>query len=112
MSQRQNILVFDSGLGGLTVFREIRKQRPDADYLYLGDDALFPYGALAPDRLIARLTRLSPRRWRHFRQMPSSSPATPPRQLVLPPLRARYSLPIVGTVPAIKPAAAATRGVV
>lgn len=53
MSGRQKILVFDSGLGGLTVYRAIRAIRPDADYLYLGDDALFPYGALAPDVLTA-----------------------------------------------------------
>ncbi len=38
------ILVFDSGLGGLTVFREVVKARPDADYVYVADDAFFPYG--------------------------------------------------------------------
>lgn len=109
MSQRQTILVFDSGLGGLTVYREIRKQRPDADYLYLGDDALFPYGALAPDRLIARVDEV-------IAEALATCPAdaiviacNTASTLVLPPLRARYSMPIVGTVPAIKPAAAATR---
>ena len=39
------ILVFDSGLGGLTVFREVAKMRPDARYLYVADDAFFPYGS-------------------------------------------------------------------
>ena len=38
------ILVFDSGLGGLTVFREIARARPDARFVYAADDALFPYG--------------------------------------------------------------------
>ena len=38
------ILVFDSGLGGLTVFREVAKARPDARYVYVADDAFFPYG--------------------------------------------------------------------
>ena len=38
------ILVFDSGLGGLTVFREVAKARPDARYLFVADDAFFPYG--------------------------------------------------------------------
>ena len=36
------ILVFDSGLGGLTVFREVVRQRPDAIYVYCADDAAFP----------------------------------------------------------------------
>ena len=38
------ILVFDSGLGGLTVFREVAAARPDAAYVYVADDAGFPYG--------------------------------------------------------------------
>jgi glutamate racemase len=38
------IVVFDSGLGGLTVFREVAAVRPDARYIYLADDEAFPYG--------------------------------------------------------------------
>ena len=52
------ILVFDSGLGGLTVYREIAAVRPDATFVYLADDAAFPYGALAEPALIARLIAL------------------------------------------------------
>jgi glutamate racemase len=37
--------VFDSGFGGLTVLRELRKVLPGADYLYFGDSAHLPYGA-------------------------------------------------------------------
>ena len=48
------ILIFDSGLGGLTVYREVAAARPDADFLYVADDAAFPYGALAEPALIAR----------------------------------------------------------
>ena len=39
------ILVFDSGLGGLTVYREVAQARPDARFVYVADDAFFPYGA-------------------------------------------------------------------
>ena len=53
-----SILVFDSGLGGLTVFREIVRVRPDAQYLYVGDDAVFPYGTVPEDALIARVDGL------------------------------------------------------
>ena len=36
--------IFDSGYGGLTVFKEIQKQLPQYDYIYLGDNARIPYG--------------------------------------------------------------------
>ncbi|WP_349371154.1 glutamate racemase [Salinarimonas sp.] len=102
------LLVFDSGLGGLTVLAAIRKARPDADVLYLADDAFFPYGALPEQALVARVLGV----------MAEAIPAARPdavviacntaSTLVLPPLRAAFEVPFVGTVPAIKPAAAAS----
>ncbi len=44
MTNRPTILVFDSGLGGLSVLREVVRARPDAHYVYVADDAFFPYG--------------------------------------------------------------------
>ncbi|MCF7912100.1 MAG: glutamate racemase [Candidatus Cloacimonetes bacterium] len=44
--------IFDSGVGGLTVFREIRKQFPQEDILYFGDTARVPYGPKSPDTII------------------------------------------------------------
>lgn len=106
---RQKILVFDSGLGGLTVYRAIRALRPDADYLYLGDDALFPYGVLAPEVLIARVIGVIGEAARDFAPDCIVIACNTASTLVLPELRARFQVPIVGTVPAIKPAAAITR---
>lgn len=108
-ASRQKVLVFDSGLGGLTVYRAIRALRPDADYLYLGDDALFPYGALAPEVLIARVDQVIGEAMADFPADGIVIACNTASTLVLPSLRARHSLPIVGTVPAIKPAAAMTR---
>ena len=51
------ILVFDSGVGGLTVLDPIRATRPDAYFVYLGDTAFFPYGEREEDELIARIDR-------------------------------------------------------
>ena len=48
-------LVFDSGLGGLTVLSEIRRLRPDVEIVYVADDAAFPYGRLGGAELIARV---------------------------------------------------------
>ena len=44
MPKAPTIMVFDSGLGGLTVFREVARARPDARFVYVADDAFFPYG--------------------------------------------------------------------
>ena len=58
MAARENILLFDSGLGGLTVFREVAAARPEADYVYVADDAAFPYGAIEEHALVARVVAL------------------------------------------------------
>jgi glutamate racemase len=98
------ILVFDSGLGGLSVFRELARARPDARFVYAADDAAFPYGALSEEALIARVMAVM----EHLiaRHAPDAVviACNTASTLVLAPLRARFSLPFVGTVPAIKPA--------
>lgn len=106
---RQNILVFDSGLGGLTVFRAIRALRPDADYLYLGDTERFPYGDLAPEVLIARVLEVIGEAMAGFAPHCIVIACNTASTLVLPSLRKRFAVPVVGTVPAIKPAAQLTR---
>ncbi|CAN1552527.1 MurI Glutamate racemase [Rhabdaerophilaceae bacterium] len=103
------ILVFDSGLGGLTVFRAIHALLPGADYLYLADDARFPYGALEPDDLIAGVLSVIAEAEAGFRADCIVIACNTASTLVLPALRAVYAAPIVGTVPAIKPAAAASQ---
>jgi glutamate racemase len=103
-----NIIVFDSGLGGLTVYREVAAALPQARYLYVADDAFFPYGAHDETALIARVVDL----------MGDLIAAQTPdlviiacntaSTLVLPHLRERFQVPFIGTVPAIKPACAAS----
>jgi len=104
------VLVFDSGLGGLTVYAEIAKARPDARLVYAADDAGFPYGALGERELVARvLSVMAPLIDRYAPDLVTIACSTA-STLVLGPLRALYPvLPFVGTVPAIKPAAAASR---
>src|SRR5262249_59964373 len=52
------ILVFDSGLGGLTVFREVARALPHARYRYVADDAFFPYSSHSEAELVARVGKL------------------------------------------------------
>jgi glutamate racemase len=103
------ILIFDSGVGGLTVFREIARVRPDARLVYAADDALFPYGKVPEDRLIERVVALAGELIAtHSPDLVVIACNTASVQ-VLPALRAQFDLPFVGTVPAIKPACAASQ---
>jgi len=103
------ILVFDSGLGGLTVLARVGEVCRGADIVYAADDAGFPYGRLEEGALVARvlavMERLVARHHPDLVVIACNTAST----LVLPALRARFAIPFVGTVPAIKPAAAATR---
>jgi glutamate racemase len=108
MVARPRILVFDSGVGGLTVYREIAAARPDADFLYVADDAAFPYGALAEQTLIARVLALMGELIATHHPDLVVIACNTASTIVLPALRQSLSLPFVGTVPAIKPACAAS----
>lgn len=106
MTRPPKILVFDSGLGGLTVFRALAAQRPDADYIYAADDLGFPYGPKSEDEVInfvvGAMERLIADHSPDCVVVACNTAST----LVLPHLRARWpEIPFVGTVPAIKPAA-------
>ena len=103
------ILVFDSGLGGLTVFREVAKARPDARYLYIADDAFFPYGDQAEAELVARVGDLMGELIEAHHPDLIVIACNTASTLVLPHLRTRFRVPFVGTVPAIKPACAVSR---
>jgi glutamate racemase len=55
---RRPVLVFDSGIGGLTVLREARVLMPDRRFVYVADDAGFPYGAWEERALGTRIVEL------------------------------------------------------
>ena len=104
------ILVFDSGLGGLTVFRQIVALLPDAAYLYVADDAAFPYGAWAADALVERVRSVMGGLIADHAPDLVVIACNTASTLVLPGLRADFpAIPFVGTVPAIKPAAERTQ---
>jgi glutamate racemase len=106
MPTRPTILVFDSGLGGLTVQREVAKARPDARYVYVADDAFFPYGQHTEEALIGRVVPLMGELIAAHRPDLVVIACNTASTLVLTHLRAAYTVPFVGTVPAIKPACA------
>jgi glutamate racemase len=113
MTTPETILVFDSGLGGLTVYREIAAARPGADFLYVADDAAFPYGGIAEPALVVRVTDLIGELIEAHRPDLIVVACNTASTIVLSDLRKEFKVPFVGTVPAIKPACAnsATRRV-
>lgn len=108
-SEPATILIFDSGVGGLTVFRDIVRARPDARYVYVADDAGFPYGNQPEAALIARIVAVVgeaiDQHKPHLVVIACNTAST----LALAQLRAAYDVPFVGTVPAIKPACAQSK---
>ena len=104
------ILVFDSGIGGLTVLREARVLMPQEHYVYVADDAAFPYGDWEEEGLKARMVTLFGElieRWKPDICIIACNTAS---TLAIQALRDAYPDQVfVGTVPAIKPAAERTR---
>jgi glutamate racemase len=102
----ETILVFDSGLGGLTVYREIAAARPSADFVYVADDAAFPYGSMDESVLVTRVVDLIGELIATHRPNLVVIACNTASTIALSDLRKKFSLPFVGTVPAIKPACA------
>jgi glutamate racemase len=109
VSSPPTILVFDSGLGGLTVLREIVGARPDAHYVYVADDAFFPYGHHGEDQIIARVVPLIGELIENHAPDLVVIACNTASTLVMSHLREQYQVPFVGTVPAIKPACARSK---
>ncbi|MBV9709424.1 MAG: glutamate racemase [Ktedonobacteraceae bacterium] len=100
--------VFDSGVGGLTILAALRKELPEEHYIYFGDTSHCPYGM----RSEAEVTELSTRACRFLIEQGVKLivvACNTASQAALNTLRARFSLPFVGVVPAVKPAARFTR---
>ena len=103
------VLVLDSGIGGLGVVAELRALRPGVPIAYLADTAGFPYGDRPPEELARHLVALVARAIAATRPCLVVLACNTASVAALPALRARFDLPFVGCVPAIKWAAALSR---
>jgi glutamate racemase len=99
------ILAADSGLGGLTIVAEIRKALPQARLAYLCDNAFFPYGTRPDAVLLAHFLQVMNRAIARVQPDLIVTACNTISTICLPQLRAGTSIPVVGVVPAIKPAA-------
>lgn len=98
------ILVLDSGVGGLSVCQSVLRLMPQVRLVYVADDAYFPYGTRPSTELTERLVQLTERLLSLHRPALVVLACNTVSTLLLPTLRARFDVPFVGVVPAIKPA--------
>ena len=102
------ILLFDSGVGGLSVLAELRRLLPEAPVIYAADNAGLPYGTKTEAQIAARVSGLLGRMTERYRPRLACIACNTASTIALGMVREVLELPIVGTVPAIKPAAAMT----
>jgi glutamate racemase len=109
-AQPRPILFFDSGIGGLTVLREARILMPDRRFVYVADDAGFPYGRWDEKELKARIVALFTGLIAAHHPILCVVACNTASTIVMDELRDAFpDMPFVGTVPAIKPAAERTK---
>lgn len=103
------ILLFDSGVGGLTVLAELRKVLPEAPVIYAADSAGLPYGTKTEAEVAARVAGLLGVLTERFRPRLATIACNTASTIALGMVRDVLHIPVVGTVPAIKPAAQLTK---
>lgn len=103
------LLFFDSGVGGLSVLGPTRALLPSAPIVYVADSAAFPYGTRSEAEIAARVPALLGRLTERFRPRLAVIACNTASTIALPFVRAALDIPVVGTVPAIKPAAERSR---
>jgi glutamate racemase len=103
------ILIFDSGVGGLTVYDALRARLPQAPVIYAADLAGLPYGNKSEVQIATRVAGLLGRMAERYQPRLACIACNTASTIALGMVRDVLEIPIVGTVPAIKPAAALTR---
>lgn len=103
------ILVFDSGIGGLGVVAALNQLAPGLPLTYLADNGFFPYGGKPDDVLLPHLVHLIGEEIKRSQPEAIVIACNTASTIALPTLRARFSIPFIGCVPPIKPAAATSQ---
>lgn len=109
MSPDAPLLFFDSGVGGLSVLAPTRELLPTAPIVYAADSAGYPYGTRSESEIASRVPALLGRLVERFQPRLVVIACNTACTIALDQVRAALDLPVVGTVPAIKPAAEATK---
>ena len=103
------VLVLDSGIGGLSIYNEIYNKIPYLRYIYAFDNEMFPYGDKSSEFLIKRVSHIIDTIIESYSIDLAVIACNTASTICLPSLRSKFSFPIVGVVPAIKPASIITK---
>tara|TARA_R110000772_G_scaffold37859_8_gene89682 strand:- start:1424 stop:2233 length:810 start_codon:yes stop_codon:yes gene_type:complete len=103
------ILFFDTGVGGLSILREAQKSVPNAPIIYAADYAGMPYGMKSDEELSTRIPLLLGRLVERYKPQLVTIACNTASTIALDVVRSVLDIPVVGTVPAIKPASQMTR---
>ena len=109
MDANSPLLFFDSGVGGLSVLEPTRLLLPNAPIVYVADNAGYPYGKRSEQEIASRVPALLGRLVERFRPRLAVIACNTASTIALAHVRSALDLPVVGTVPAIKPAAAISK---
>ncbi|MGK2959691.1 MAG: glutamate racemase [Candidatus Malihini olakiniferum] len=109
LSARPTVLVFDSGVGGLSVYNETWQLLPNFHYIYAFDNEAFPYGEKPPEFIVERVVQIVSAVQKRYQLTAVVIACNTASTISLPALRESFMFPIVGVVPAVKPAAKLTR---
>lgn len=109
MTPAPRILVFDSGVGGLSILDALRQELSGCEFIYASDNAAFPYGVKSQDFLIERVDAVLKRLITEVEPDIIVVACNTASTVVLPSIRDHFKAPVVGVVPAIKPAVALSR---
>jgi len=101
----KKILIFDSGVGGLTISQSLTEYLPMAEQILLCDNAYFPYGEMNEDELLHRVTEILVEAASNLRPDCIVLACNTVSTVALDKIRSILNIPIIGVVPAIKPAA-------
>ena len=105
MNPAAPLLFFDSGVGGLSVLDPTRRLLPNAPIVYVADNAAYPYGTRSEAEIASRVPALLGRLVERFQPRLAVIACNTASTIALDHVRAALEVPVVGTVPAIKPAA-------
>jgi len=105
MNANSPLLFFDSGVGGLSVLEPTRALLPNAPIVYVADNAGYPYGKRSEAEIASRVPALLGRLVERFHPRLAVIACNTASTIALDHVRSALDLPVVGTVPAIKPAA-------
>ncbi len=105
MNYETDILIFDSGVGGLSILTEVQRRLPQARLLFASDNAAYPYGTKPEDELISRVDIVIQSLISRYQPKIIIVACNSASTVCLAHLRQTIDIPIIGVVPAIKPAA-------